>query len=198
MPTREKGTRHTLHAFALLGFVVVLVLAGTPGCYTQIAPSLTIPPPVAESPPDRITEEQEADGDGIVTRSIGPLGFTLSVQPTRFRAGDPVVIEITLDNSSPTFPYERTFPSGCNVAFEVRDEGGRLIGPYRVCDNYGSEIVLAPAERRIYRYEYYGGEQGYFGGEGELEPGRYWVTAGFVSGSSLMPTVPPVAIELLP
>jgi hypothetical protein len=136
----------------------------------------------------------EADGDGVVSRTEDGLGFTLRVQPTRFRAGESIVIEIVLDNLR-SYPYAREFPSGCNVAFEVRSEGNEFIGPFRACDAYGSEILLAPGERRVYRYEW---DDAYFGAESPLEPGRYWVAGGFVDGERLLPVVPPVAIEVLP
>jgi hypothetical protein len=124
------------------------------------------------------------------------LEMSLSIEPVKFRIGDPVTLKIYVHN-----PHGRRieirFPSGCNVSYQVWDSKGKVVGPFRVCNAFGSTVGLNPDETRVTERAWPRNGR-YFTSSGELVPGRYWIRGGFVWGTSFEGKTDAVMIEVLP
>lgn len=124
------------------------------------------------------------------------LDLFLSVEPVKFRIGDPVDLMITVYNPHPRH-VEFLFPSGCNVDYEVRNSWGKVVGPFRACNAFGSSIDLDAHETLVFE-RHWPNDGRYFTSADKLVPGRYWITAGYVWGLSYEAATDAVMIEVMP
>jgi hypothetical protein len=149
------------------------------GCYTRVRVPVTVHQVEVERPP------HETD-----------LEVSLSIEPVKFRIGDPVAFRICVHNPH-RHRVEVQFPSGCNVSYQVWDAKGHIVGPYRACNWFGSSISLDPDETFVYERTWPQNGR-YFTSSGDLAPGRYWVRGGFVWGLEFVGETDAVMIEVMP
>jgi hypothetical protein len=162
---------------ALLAFV--LTCLAVQGCYTRVR----LPVRVHRAEVEHLPPEPEFE-------------LSISIEPVKFRIGDPVTLRIYVHNPHRR-RIEKTFPSGCNVSYQVWGPNGNVVGPYRVCNAFGSSIGLDPDETRVVERTWpYKGK--YFTSSGELVPGKYWIQAGFVWGMKFEGETDAVLVEVLP
>jgi hypothetical protein len=110
------------------------------------------------------------------------LALTVATEPLVLERGGTLHVRLTVTNES-SAPVTRHFGSGCIYGFTVRDgHGDRVAPPPRMCTMNTPTVTYGPGEVVVAEFDWTWDDP-------DIEPGDYYVEAGFGEGGEGGPVV---------